>query len=394
MRKALPYPIYKIGVELEGGFLSSRPMQRGLYHDDSSVEISSYDVQQQAGNYPLHGYGGPEYDPRYDCPNWPDSNDDDFDCTCECCDSLDRPISQSNGYIVTGEYVSRPLKTWDEFIKFIDNCHPDVVNDSCGNHIHASTRNLVYMSMLLENADQIYERMVLSLGKWGSRVLKDESYEWLNCRLKGNNTFCQRGSNKQIITKDNNEYGERYKALNFRSLTQHGTLECRILPAFKKAQHTKEAVHIIMSVYNKVLQDASKAPKTLIQLSIPVPTIDAGGRVELPSEKRELLPLTLVDHMNYYNQSGLLTSRINEQMYPDDRDTDRSVIGMRALNEGALLKKVARAATLTGKKRKKGKKKRKRKTTSAFEPPTFRPVDIDSWITVTGPTGIPTARRR
>jgi hypothetical protein len=340
MRKSFPYPIYKLGIELEGGFLTSRRL-KAQFHEDSSVHISRDDVYNQLGKRcRINDYYNETYDPYYDCPNRGDVSD----CNCECCEYH----RGDSGTVITGEYISEPLTTWKDFITFVDTTHPDVVNDSCGTHIHTSMRNMVYMSAMLENADTIYDRMCSTLEKWGNRVLPANDKQWLRARVRGKNSFCKPKHNVAFLHPHTNGWRsdtDRYQCLNFRSLEEHGTLENRVLPGFTKAQYLKEASHIILTVYNKVLRDALKN-KVMVTLNVQSPL--EGSLVPVPNPDVKFLRGIGCDDWQRMLDAYQDSPYINDDLYPEKQEVSR--IGSQYLNKGRHLKSVAKAAITKGKK--------------------------------------------
>jgi hypothetical protein len=75
----------------------------------------------------------------------------------------------------------------------------------------------------------------------------------LNARLIGANNYCRREfhPHKQWLAEGRS--GERYAQLNY-CYNFHGTLECRLLPMFRKALDAVKAIRYVLNTYILFLQ--------------------------------------------------------------------------------------------------------------------------------------------
>lgn len=127
-----------------------------------------------------------------------------------------------------GEVNSRPYVNIGSLREWFINTYPDVVNGSCGLHIHFSFKTITAYSYLLDSRfkDYFYGR----LKQWGDKFCKEYPFFW--ARVNGENRYCTPEWNYENqldeISKNYNS-STRYGAWNF-CFNLHRTAECRVLP--------------------------------------------------------------------------------------------------------------------------------------------------------------------
>lgn len=160
-----------------------------------------------------------------------------------------------------GEAPSRPLDP-SAFPKWIRNCYPKWVDDTCGLHVHMSFINAKYYEILASSID--YQDTLLNyLKQWAAGeeaktpgTFPEAHHIW--ARLTGQNRFCLLDfwPEKQIMksTKvyDHERVGHRYTALNF-CYGLHKTVECRVLPMMTDADMAVRAVRSVIDITNACL---------------------------------------------------------------------------------------------------------------------------------------------
>lgn len=211
----------KLGVEIEGYWENiPRPSNNDLIHD-------------------IHEDGSVEFD----------DHDGSNDCTDDCeIDSYGDCIDHSpnnDGYI--GECVSKPLSI-DDAITFVDKCYPDETNSSCGLHVHLSVKSkIAYMKL---TSPKFYDYFIKRITDWGHKKgIRQGSQFWK--RLQGENTYCLNQFNPEAQYRTSEHYhGSRYTHLNY-CYGLHGTVECRLFPAFQDKELAKSAV----KEYYNIVQD-------------------------------------------------------------------------------------------------------------------------------------------
>jgi len=153
-----------------------------------------------------------------------------------------------------GELPSPPLDL-TMFAGWIETYYPQIVNETCGMHIHLSFKNALTYQRLMNPK---YPATILAyITKWA----KDEKLVrnhpiWE--RLRGENEYCkhQFWADEQVkrIEKDHDRMrnGNRYTIINY-SYGVHSTLECRLLPMMVDAKQATRAIQNIIDTTNAFL---------------------------------------------------------------------------------------------------------------------------------------------
>lgn len=199
--------IYRIGIELEGGWIKLPPGVRQLQHD-GSVQIE-------------RGIGEPQFQ--------------------------------------TGELAIGPLEL-SEWQKWLKTHYPQKVNQTCGMHVHLQTSNSLAYSRLL---DARYPGTVIEYFKrWSTRegLAKDHPI-WP--RLRGKSIYCQHlyMGEEQIrnTQKDHDRArpGHRYTVINY-CHGRYGTVECRLLPMMQTVEQAERAIQEYIDITNAFLRASRK----------------------------------------------------------------------------------------------------------------------------------------
>lgn len=198
-----PNRIYRIGIELEGGWTKLPPGTRGLQHD-GSVQID-------------RGIG-------------------------------DQPL-------LTGELANGPMsmQEWESWLKIH---YPQRINGTCGMHVHLSPRTSLCYSRLMD--PQYPGTVVEYFKRWaGNEGLSKDHPIWP--RLKGKSIYCQHlyMADDQVrnVTKDHNQQrpGHRYTVINY-CHGRYGTVECRLLPMMDTAKEAIGMVQELIDITNAFLK--------------------------------------------------------------------------------------------------------------------------------------------
>lgn len=136
-----------------------------------------------------------------------------------------------------GEIASKPLQIRN-IRAWIARNRPEVIDPSCGTHVHVSVTNSNKYTQLTDKAFE--EEYLNRMAKWGSRNEVPKNSEFWK-RLQGKNSYCK----KQHIP-ENQMYhvgrgGERYTQLNY-CWGLWGTVEFRMLPAFNDPWLTTDSI--------------------------------------------------------------------------------------------------------------------------------------------------------
>lgn len=153
-----------------------------------------------------------------------------------------------------GEIVTRPHHDLDLLIKDVEILWPDVVDNSCGFHIHTSFTPL---KASLIATREFYGYFKDQWANWGKRVAKLPGNHEFWSRLAGKNKFAKDvfEPEKQLSTTFSGQRPEaRYTMLNFYAWEKHQTVECRLLPMFMEKEIGISAIQALSGIYNTYLE--------------------------------------------------------------------------------------------------------------------------------------------
>lgn len=171
--------------------------------------------------------------------------------------------------ILTGELPSHPLEVKD-FPTWMRASYPTHVNATCGLHVHMSFKSALYYQLLMTPAYQA--TIIAYLTKWAREeglVAKHPIWP----RLAGKSEYAQHlfHADQQACTKqkdhDRKRPGHRYTAISY-PYSQHGTVECRILPMMEDVRVGISAVQAVLDITNASLVAAAKHEERL-RLNVP-----------------------------------------------------------------------------------------------------------------------------
>lgn len=172
-----------------------------------------------------------------------------------------------------GEAASPPLPL-QELLEWMGKHYPTAVNESCGFHVHVSFKNILSYSRLMEDAFWTFflaEATKFGKGmKWGAK-----HPFW--ARLNGKNRFSMDRFNPEAQVTQKTKVDSRRTHLNF-CFAQHGTLECRLFPAFADPQEATRAVEWLTSTYESYLGALPKESRKTLLLT----EDDMRGKRKLP----------------------------------------------------------------------------------------------------------------
>jgi len=212
-----------VGIEFEGAW-ESEPSYNCDVKDDGSVEMCECDFDER-----------------------------DPDCLCSRAEHI--------GEVCTDEPM---VPTIERLSAWISRCIPDYVNSTCGTHVHFSfdKHHLDYYSYIAERVGWLIKEWP---GRMPSRGIANEVRERLNyCN------YCK-GMDDHVDQLLNGS--DRYTALNFASLHQHGTLEARFLPGMDSGQSATRAIWNTLTVIEEAIAAGiSSRKRVVLDLSIPIKT--------------------------------------------------------------------------------------------------------------------------
>lgn len=148
------------------------------------------------------------------------------------------------------EVVSGVIPSRDMAVKFVEENYPDMVNNSCGMHIHLSFTSLEHYRALASR--DFYEAFGNYLKAFKAKVKgNSKDLENLGNRIAGHNKYCD--------TEFDPCGGDRYYQLNYSAYQKHGTLENRTFPMFASRTLAKKAVSSYIKFVNSWLRKHTKA---------------------------------------------------------------------------------------------------------------------------------------
>ena len=168
---------------------------------------------------------------------------------------------------VQGEINSPVYKDMQMAWEFIKDYYPDVVNESCGLHVHISVKNSDYVRLMEKKFHEEFHKWM----EWMLKNHKDRIPKEFKNRKEGKNRYCKDEfmPEKQVIGA-----GDRYTQLNY-CHKQHATMENRMLPGCKDA---KTAFFLITQYLLMVENYLKKTPNKITTHTI---------EIEAPEAKKE-----------------------------------------------------------------------------------------------------------
>src|SRR5512139_2219416 len=150
------------------------------------------------------------------------------------------PDSDARAY----EFKTRP-GSLRETIEQVVAMYPDETDYSCGMHIHMSFPPEV---MALLQTKEFFAYFKDRWQAWGARMNLAPTSEFYK-RLNGENDYCN--PNTEVLTVMTR--CDRYSQLNFSAFSSHKTLECRLLPMFRRSSLAVSAIQELVSIYETFL---------------------------------------------------------------------------------------------------------------------------------------------
>lgn len=152
-----------------------------------------------------------------------------------------------------GEIVTRPHENLDTLIEDVRALWPDMVDVSCGLHIHAS---FTPMQTMMLATKEFFEYFKESWKTWGKKTVKlPANHEFWN-RIAGKNKHARDAleAERQLSTQFKKRE-ERYTMINFHSWEKHRTVENRVLPMFSDIEIAIAAIRHMDLMYNYYLSE-------------------------------------------------------------------------------------------------------------------------------------------
>lgn len=199
--------------------------------------------------------------------------------------------------------------------------YPDETDSSAGMHVHVSF-DAVDITML--NDPAFFRYFKARWEAWGAKMQLHPRSQFFR-RLQGRNDFCQPAGDRPYTI----NRMDRYAQLNFSAFSEHGTVECRLLPMFKRASLGVAAVQELVNIYETYLAD----PATHGHAGF-----DSIAAFEAPNIKPEVLTPQALDMPVIYAHSSKREMELSEVL-PPKPDHVRIAV---AVNQPITLESLAR----------------------------------------------------
>jgi hypothetical protein len=188
-------------------------------------------------------------------------------------------------FAIAGEAVSPPLEP-SGYPKWLGQCFPRWLDDTCGLHIHLSFTSIKYYEILAGRDEDYHDTMMHYLTLWAQKeeaetpgTFPKDHHIW--SRLRGENQYCMGKvwATKQLMRTTKppgrnavaaNEVGHRYTAINF-CFAIHKTLEIRVLPMFTTVDRSVRAVRHCIDITNACLVVMAEKLKPVVEEVIMLP---------------------------------------------------------------------------------------------------------------------------
>lgn len=226
-----PKYVQKIGIELEGGW------NRRFKDTEIFGDISVQRPGRTAGNLKECTCAYPGHDPQ----------------TCHW-----------------GEIASPPLDVRSG-LEWMRDHFPDGVNTSCGFHVHASVRHeRDYANLMDKQFYNLFLSKVRDFGK--SEGFADTHPLWERLREKSQKAphparFCNRPFAAHDQFHLTSKQDVRRSALNY-CYAMHGTIECRVFPAFSEPEVAARAVLAYVGTIEDWLENHPPVKPTVLLLRL------------------------------------------------------------------------------------------------------------------------------
>jgi len=160
-------------------------------------------------------------------------------------------------YRYQGEVVSEPHDTLDTALPWLRSNYPPHVDHTCGLHVHVSVSELNYSRLMEPEFEQFFNEEIEKFLQAGL-ASGAPGYDLLQSRFRGENLYCQKKFRPEQQLWLNDAYGDRnthprYSQLNF-CYRRHGTVECRLFPAFPDVNDAVKAVEMFYETVRSYLR--------------------------------------------------------------------------------------------------------------------------------------------
>lgn len=147
------------------------------------------------------------------------------------------------------EFKTKPGSVKDAINQLI-KYYPDETGSDCGMHVHISFDDPMNLTVLY--TDSFYKYFRARWEAWGARMGLDPESQFFK-RLRGDNDYCIPNDDSGESLASDMMRNDRYLQLNFTAYSRHKTLECRMLPMFRRSSLGVAAVQELVSIFEDYL---------------------------------------------------------------------------------------------------------------------------------------------
>src|SRR3974377_296971 len=170
---------------------------------------------------------------------------------CECHDLKgDGSVQVQAQYV--GEIPLGPFASWRDAEESIRRHYPQVVNRTCGLHVHLSfPDNGHYSALMSQRFETFLWRRLMLYGKRKNFSADGQYFQ----RLTGKNFYCRhRWNDNRVMEQARMSYKDeaRYALINY-CHRLHGTVEVRALPAFLRPASAVKAIKYLCDTFERYL---------------------------------------------------------------------------------------------------------------------------------------------
>ncbi len=245
-RKTRLTRIHRIGIELEGGWITLPDPDVRVVHDGSVRDLRVDADPRLVAEY--HDLGAVSMTRPLITPE------------IKRYTTLQRILTNLVPQYV-GEIPSPPLVVkaedgetfWETWIR---KFYPPVSNHTCGLHVHMSFTKALYYSRLMKPEYPL--TMFEFLRRWAVREGTFLPTDPIWARFSGKNEYCTDNfwpdHQARTRTKDHDRQreGNRYTGVNY-PFAVHSTIECRMLPMFPTVEQAIRAIREVLNITNVFL---------------------------------------------------------------------------------------------------------------------------------------------
>lgn len=221
--------VYRVGVELEGGWLQLPP---GLDHldRDGSVVFPSAQVMDLNGKIKLK-------------------------------------VGEIPSPVLIPSSTKDNVLTLEKWMRVF---YPSHVNHTCGMHVHMSFQNAFQYQQLMR--EDFMWTVLHYFNEWAKERVRDKSIPASHCffeRLAGKSEYCQHvfHADEQAVRSDKRyghfEPGHRYTVIHY-PFQRIGTVECRLLPMFATVDLALNAIRYLLSITSAFLVEVAAKDSLMI----------------------------------------------------------------------------------------------------------------------------------